>query len=119
MGAVGSGRMTQCSPGNHLPRQETQETRVQSLGQESPWTWKWPLTPVFLPGKFHGQGSLVGYSPWDHKEPNTTDHILMCTTERNSKPVSAKILLIFNVKKTLVGFLKIKTKTNHLAGNLC
>ena len=26
--------------------------------------WKWQPTPVFLPGKFHGQKSLVGYSPW-------------------------------------------------------
>ena len=25
-------------------------------------------TPVFLPGKSHGQRSLVGYSPWDHKK---------------------------------------------------
>ena len=24
-------------------------------------------TPVFLPGKFHGQRNLAGYSPWDHK----------------------------------------------------
>ena len=30
------------------------------------------LTPVFLPGKSHGQRSLVGYSPWDHKESDTT-----------------------------------------------
>ena len=29
-----------------------------------PWRRKWELTPVFLPGKFHGQRSLVGYSPW-------------------------------------------------------
>ena len=28
---------------------------------------KWQPTPVFLPGKFHGQRSLVGYSPWVHK----------------------------------------------------
>ena len=28
--------------------------------------------PVFLPGKFHGQRSLVGYSPWDPKESDTT-----------------------------------------------
>jgi len=27
--------------------------------------------PVFLPGKYHGQRSLVGYSPWGHKESNT------------------------------------------------
>ena len=30
-------------------------------------------TPVFLPGKFHGQRSLAGYSPWDHKELNMID----------------------------------------------
>ena len=24
-------------------------------------------TPVILPGKHHGQRSLAGYSPWDHK----------------------------------------------------
>ena len=31
------------------------------------------LIPVFLPKKFHGQMSLVGYSPWGHKEPNMTE----------------------------------------------
>ena len=29
-----------------------------------PWRRKWQPTPVFLPGKSHGQRSLVGYSPW-------------------------------------------------------
>ena len=29
-----------------------------------PWRRKWKLTPVFLPGKSHGQRSLAGYSPW-------------------------------------------------------
>ena len=28
-----------------------------------PWRSKWQPTPVFLPGEFHGQRSLVGYSP--------------------------------------------------------
>ena len=28
----------------------------------------WPPTPVFLPGEFHGQRTLAGYSPWGHKE---------------------------------------------------
>ena len=32
-----------------------------------PWRRKWQPTPVFLPGKFHGQSSLVGYSLWGHK----------------------------------------------------
>ena len=29
-----------------------------------PWRRKWQPTPVFLPGKSHGQRSLAGYSPW-------------------------------------------------------
>ena len=32
-----------------------------------PWRRKWQPTPVFLPGEYHGQRSLVGYSPWGHK----------------------------------------------------
>ena len=32
--------------------------------------------PVFLPGKFHGQRNLAGYSPQDHKELDTTEHAL-------------------------------------------
>ena len=37
------------------------------------WRRKWQLTPVPLPGKSHGQRSLVGYSPWGHKESDTTE----------------------------------------------
>ena len=44
--------------------QEMQETWVWFPGQKDfPWRKKWQPTPVFLPGKFHGQRSLVGYSP--------------------------------------------------------
>ena len=43
------------------------ETRVQSLGWEDPQRRKWQPTPAFLRGKFHGQRSLVGYSPWGRK----------------------------------------------------
>ena len=35
--------------------------------QEIPWRGKWTPTPVFFPGKFHGQRSLAGFSPWDHR----------------------------------------------------
>ena len=43
-----------------------------------PWVGKsprrraWQSTPVFLPGEFHGQRSLVGYSPWGCTESDTT-----------------------------------------------
>ena len=52
---------------------------VRSLGQEHPLdvSWgnrgKWQPTSVLLPGKSHGQRSLVGYSPWGHKESDTTE----------------------------------------------
>ena len=36
------------------------------------WRRKWQPTPVFLLGKTQGQRSLAGYSPWGHKELNTT-----------------------------------------------
>ena len=45
-----------------------QETWVQSLGREDPLEVGMEFTPVFLPGKSHGQRSLVGYSPWGRKE---------------------------------------------------
>ena len=38
-----------------------------------PWSRKWQPTPVFLPGKFHEQRSLAGYSPRGHKAPDTTE----------------------------------------------
>ena len=42
-----------------------QETWVQSLGWENPLEKEMATTPVFLPGKSHGQRSLAGYSPWN------------------------------------------------------
>ena len=38
-----------------------------------PWRRAWQPTPVFLPGEAHGQRSLVGYSPWGHKELDTIE----------------------------------------------
>ena len=45
-----------------------------------PWRRTWQPTPVFLPGKSNGQKSLVGYSPWDRKELNTTEETSMQST---------------------------------------
>ena len=38
-----------------------------------PWRRKWQPTLVFLPGKSHGQRSLVAYSPWGLRESDTTE----------------------------------------------
>ena len=40
-----------------------------------PWRRAWQPTSAFLPGKFHGQGSLAGYSPWGCKESDTTEQL--------------------------------------------
>ena len=50
-----------------------QKTWVRSLGWGDPWRTAWQPTPVFLPGKSHRQRSLVGYSPWGHKELDMTE----------------------------------------------
>ena len=42
---------------------------------------EWQPTPVFLPGKFHGLGILVGYNPWGHKEVDMTE----CVHEINKQ----------------------------------
>ena len=45
-----------------------------------PWRRKWQPTPIFLPGEFHGQRSLTGYSPWGCKESDMTEHMAHSTT---------------------------------------
>ena len=45
------------------------ETWVRSLGWEDPLV----NSSVFLPGEFHGQRSLVGYSTWGPKESYTAE----------------------------------------------
>ena len=39
------------------------------------WRRKWQPTPVSLPGKSHGQRSLVDCSPWGRKESGTTERL--------------------------------------------
>ena len=39
-----------------------------------PWRRKWQPTPIFLPGESYEGRSLVGYSPWGHKQLDTTEH---------------------------------------------
>ena len=52
------------------------ETRIRSLGQKILWKGKQCPTPELLPGIFSGQGSLVGYNPWNCKEGDMTEQLL-------------------------------------------
>ena len=81
------------SRGSSHPRDRTCMSWVSCIGRKilyhwaefNPWVGKIPWrrkrepTPVLLPGKSNGQRSLVGYSPWGHKESDTTEwlHFLL------------------------------------------
>ena len=52
-----------------------QETQVQSLGQEDPLEKEMATHSVLLSEKSQGQRSLVGYSPWGHKESDRTEQL--------------------------------------------
>ena len=55
------------------------------------WRRKWQPTSIFLPGKSHGQRSLVGYSPRDRKESDTAEHAHMCTHTQEKLSVPAHL----------------------------
>ena len=57
----------------HLPTM--QETRVRSLGWEDPLEKEMTTHSILLRGKSHGPKSLVGYSPWGHKELDTIEQL--------------------------------------------
>ena len=50
-----------------------------------PWIRKWQPAPVFLPGKLHGQRNLMVYSPWVHKEMDTTERLSRHIHKGNSE----------------------------------
>ena len=50
-------------------------TRFNSWVEKIPWRREWQPTPIFLPGEFQGQRSLVGYSPWGHIELDRTERL--------------------------------------------
>ena len=52
-----------------------------------PWSREWLPTPVFLPGKFHGHRSVVGYSPWGCKESDTTEWLSSSSISTLGNPV--------------------------------
>ena len=61
------------------------------------WIRTWHPTPVLLPGKSHGQRSLVGCSPWGREESDTTERLhfhfsLSCIGEGNGNPLQCSCL---------------------------
>ena len=58
------------------------------------WRRKWQTAPVFLPGKSHGQRSLVGHSPWGHKESDMTEPL------NNNSFVHCKANMLLRISPT-------------------
>ena len=57
-----------------------------------PWRRKWEPTPVFLPGKCHGQRSLGGYNPWHCKELDMTERLNTHTHTHTLRGAVAAVL---------------------------
>ena len=77
-------RMSLGFPDGSVVKKKKTACQCRRLGfdpwvRKIPWRRKWQPTPVFLPGKFHEQRSLAGYSPWDCKESDTAEWLSMHT----------------------------------------
>ena len=60
------------------------------IKQIIPWRREWLPIPVFWPGEFHGHKSLVGYSPWGHKELDMTEQLHFKTVNLIIQTISWK-----------------------------
>ena len=58
---------------NQPAMQETQESGFELWIRKIPWRRAWQPTPIFLPGKSHGERGLAGYGPWVCKELDMTE----------------------------------------------
>ena len=58
-------------------RPAVQETQVNPGSGKFSWRRKWLTAPVFLPGEFHGQKSLVGYSPRGCKDLDPIERLTL------------------------------------------
>ena len=73
------------------------------------WRSEWQSTPVFLPGKFHGQGSLVGFSPWGRKELDMTEHTVQYILDFRFQIY----VITYSIWFSLTYFLKHDTLLDH------
>ena len=70
------------------------------------WRRKWQSIPVLLPGKSHGQRSLVGYSLWGRKESDMTEWLHFTLVYRKKLIAFLPVLHIHCLKIRMGGFLR-------------
>ena len=81
--------------------------------EKIPWRGKWQPTPVFLPGKFHGQRILAGYSPWGRKESDMTE-----STHTHTHTHAHTVFKTYCVPATFTRYLAISTFKHLLLRNI-
>ena len=67
---------------------------------------------MFLPGEFHGERSVEGYSPWGHKESDTTERLIWSDLKRSTQAYTTIKLLKDKgqKKKCILKLAKVKVK---------
>ena len=80
-----------------LETMEDPEVFLLRSARKDPQRRQWQPTPELLPGKSHGQRSLVGYSPWGREESDMTERLhfhfsLSCIGEGNGNPLQCSCL---------------------------
>ena len=79
------GKELACNAGNCL---QCRRHGFDSWVRKIPWRRKWQPTPVFSPGEFHGQRSLVGYSAWGCKELDMTEWLTLSLSQPSGSNAS-------------------------------
>ena len=100
----------------HLPA-SAGETGSMPVSGRFPWRRKRQLAPVLLPGKFHGQRSLVGYCPWGCKQLDMSDRAGTLPTNLNLylPPPMMKERCLNKNKKLFVTILLGQTPRSRIA----
>ena len=97
------------------------------------WRRQWHPSPVLLPGKSHGQRSLVGCGPWGHVESDTTERLhfhfsLSCIGEGNGNPLQCSCLenardggalwaTIYGVAQSQTRLKRLSSSSSNLINN--
>ena len=92
------------------------DTRDMSLipgSGRSPGEGNGNPTPEFLPGKFYGQRSLVGYSPWGHRESDTTEQLSTCFLLY--RIVNMIFLCLLTIMYNYMHFIPYQAHSNYIS----
>ena len=83
-----------------------------------PWRRAWQPTLVFLPGESHGQRSQAGYSPWGHKELDTTEQVSTHITCQCSTVYITRIFFTHSSVDGHLRFFHVLAAVNSAAVNI-